>query len=145
VKGAVKPPAGLRFECTECGRCCTNRGEYNHLYLSDEEVVRLARYLRMLPVEFRQRYTFTDEYGWTQLFLDERCSFLDVKTGRCQVYPARPVQCRTFPFWRGLVRDGAWTEEARELCEGVDRGPVHPMREIQRRMRQFERSDEGSG
>jgi uncharacterized protein len=54
---------GLRFECTECGKCCTSRGEYNHVYLSDAEVVSLARYLGMLPMEFRQRFTFTDEYG----------------------------------------------------------------------------------
>ena len=142
MKSAKEPPAGLRFECTGCGHCCTSRGEYSHLYLSDDEVLRLAKYLGLLPVEFRQRYTFTDEYGWTQLFLDERCSFLDAATGRCSVYPVRPVQCRTFPFWRDLVRDGAWTDEARALCEGVDRGPVHPMSEVERQMRRYERSEE---
>jgi Fe-S-cluster containining protein len=136
-----KAQAGLRFECTQCGKCCTSRGEYDHLYLNDEEVTRIARYLRMVPMEFRQQYTFVDEYGWTQLFLDERCVFLDPATRRCTVYPARPAQCRTFPFWSDLVRLGAWTAEARELCEGVGRGAVHSPSEVAGRMREMDRSE----
>ncbi|WP_171190083.1 YkgJ family cysteine cluster protein, partial [Alienimonas chondri] len=27
------------------------------------------------------------------------CTFLDPDTRKCTVYAARPVQCRTWPFW----------------------------------------------
>ena len=40
---------------------------------------------------------------------------------RCEVYEARPIQCRTFPFWpRNLKTPEAWHEAARE-CEGIGR------------------------
>jgi len=45
------------------------------------------------------------------------CIFL--KNGRCSVYDARPTQCRTYPFWPGIVarQDDYW-REARH-CEGI--------------------------
>ena len=138
------PEAGLRFECTQCGKCCTNRGEYAYVYLSDDEVDALAKHLELSRAAFKRKYTFIDEYGWRQLrFTGSRCVFLD-EADRCGVYPARPVQCRTFPFWREMVQDdGGWSEEARSLCEGVGRGRVYSIEEAEAMMKEFEESDEG--
>jgi Fe-S-cluster containining protein len=133
---------GLRFECTQCGQCCTRRGEYGYVYLNDREVVAIARHLGLLPMEFRRRYTFVDEYGWTQIVLEDRCVFLDPATNRCRVYPARPTQCRTFPFWRDLVVDGGWSDEARALCEGIGRGPLHQIEDVAPLMREMEAEQE---
>lgn len=134
---------GLRFECTGCGGCCTARGEYAHVYLNPEEAADLARELALPVREFRRRFTFVDEYGYTQLrFDDSTCVFLDRKTQRCTVYGARPTQCRTFPFWRGLVENGRFTPEARELCEGIGRGPAHRLEDVEARMLEMELADE---
>ena len=136
--------AGLRFECTGCGACCTARGEYAHVYLNPDEVEALAEEVGVTPRTFRRRYTFVDEYGYTQLrFEDSTCVFLERGTLRCTVYGARPTQCRTFPFWRDLVRDGAFTPEAGALCEGIGRGPVHPLNDVEARMLEMELADEG--
>ena len=130
---------GLRFECTKCGKCCTFRDEYAHVYVSRAEVKALAEHLELELRAFRRRYTFTDEYGWTQLrTTGERCVFLDADTGRCLVYPVRPTQCRTFPFWRELVEDDAWTEEAARVCEGVGRGRLYAPEEVLARMLEHE-------
>jgi uncharacterized protein len=135
---------GLRFECTGCGGCCTARGEYAHVYLNPDEAEALAEELELPLREFRRRYTFKDEYGYTQLrFDDSTCVFLERGTRRCTVYGARPTQCRTFPFWRDLVADGRWTEEARALCEGIGRGPTHRMHDVEARMLEMELADEG--
>ena len=132
---------GLRFECTQCGECCTNRGDYAHVYASDEEVRGLAKLLGLSVRDFRSEYTFEDEYGWTQLaFRGDQCVFLE--GNRCRVYSARPTQCWTFPFWRALVKNGEWTPEARELCEGVDRGRRYSHAEAEELMVAFERSEE---
>jgi len=115
---------GLRFECTECGKCCTNQGEYAHVYLNDEEVRELADLFEIRPSEFRARYTFVDPYGWTQLSgVGDQCAFLDRETQRCTVYSARPTQCRTFPFWRELVKDGEWTQEGEVRGVGLSPSP----------------------
>jgi uncharacterized protein len=134
---------GLRFECTGCGACCTARGDYAHVYLNPEEAADLAREVKLPVREFRRRYTFVDEYGYTQLrFDDATCVFLDRKTLRCTVYGARPTQCRTFPFWRGLVDKGRFTPEARALCEGIGRGPAHRLEDVEARMLEMELADE---
>lgn len=128
---------GLRFECTQCGECCINRGEYAHVYLNDEEVADLAAFFGLSPREFERRYTFVDEDGWLQLnFTDDRCAFLN-EHGQCRVYPARPTQCRTFPFWPEMIAGREWTAEAREMCEGVGKGRVHPPEEVEARLREY--------
>ncbi len=128
---------GLRFECTGCGECCKTRGEYAYVYVTEDEAVALAEFLGLTPAEFRRRHTFEDADGWRQLaFEGDRCVFLS-EAGACSVYPARPVQCRTFPFWRGMVRGGQWTREARRLCEGVGRGRLYPIEEIESRIQEY--------
>jgi Fe-S-cluster containining protein len=135
--------SGLRFECTRCGRCCTARDGFAHVYLNQEEVAALARELRLTLREFSRRYTFRDEYGWTQLVPGEgRCIFLEPHGGTCRVYAARPAQCRSFPFWPRLVEDGQWTEPARALCEGVDRGRLYSAEEVEARMRELIEAEE---
>jgi len=112
------------------------------VYLTDEEILDLAELLRLREPEFRARYTFRDELGWAQLRdVKERCVFLDPVTNLCRVYEARPAQCRTFPFWRSAIRDGDWTPEVRQLCEGVGRGPSHSPEYAQARMLEMDESE----
>ena len=133
-----KQTAGLRFECTQCGKCCTRRGKYAYVYLTEEEIPRLAKAVRMSEAAFRRKHTLVDELGWTQLeFRGECCPFLDQTTNSCTVYAARPVQCRTFPFWVDMVDERGWTAEAEALCEGVGRGPVQPVREVEVAMQEM--------
>jgi Fe-S-cluster containining protein len=134
---------GLRFECTQCGECCVNREEYAHVYVDREELRQLAALLEMSLQEFRHRYAFVDEDGWTQLaVVEEHCVFLDLESGSCKVYAARPVQCRTFPFWKEFIRDGEWTPKARLLCEGVGRGRLYSLAEAENYMSAMEVSGE---
>ena len=132
-----KPVAerGLRFECTQCGKCCWTRGEYSHVYMTDADVASLAAALGMPVAEARERFTFRDENGWTELdFTGGRCVMLDAETNLCKVYESRPTQCRTFPFWPELIRRGAWTGEAKRICEGVGNGRVVPKDEVATRI-----------
>lgn len=125
------------FECTQCGHCCKTRGEYAYVYLNRREARALARHLELTLAEFYRRHSFVDEDGWRQLrFEGGRCTFLSSE-GRCSVYAARPVQCRTFPFWPEFVDDGEWTEEVRELCEGIGRGRRFTLHEAEERMLEF--------
>ena len=141
---AGRTATGLRFECTGCGDCCRVRGQYAHVYLNTEEVRALADFHGMSVRRFKRRFTFVDAEGWRQLaFEGDRCVFLDSQSQRCTVYAARPIQCRTFPFWRELVDDGEWTREARRTCEGVGRGRLYSIVEAESRMAEMELSDRG--
>ena len=133
---------GLRFECTQCGKCCWTRGQYSHVYLTKQDLASLAAAVGLSVAETRRRYTFRDENGWTELdFREGRCVMLDAKTNLCTVYESRPTQCRTFPFWPEMIRRGKWTAEARRICEGVGNGRVVPKEEAAARLADQKKAD----
>jgi Fe-S-cluster containining protein len=138
----ASPERGLRFECTQCGKCCWTRGEYSHVYLTKGDLEALAAAVGLSVAETRKRYTFRDEHGWTELdFSGGRCVMLDAETNLCTVYESRPTQCRTFPFWPEMIRRGGWTAEAKRICEGVGNGRVVPKEEAAARLADQKKAD----
>jgi Fe-S-cluster containining protein len=117
----------LRFECTRCGRCCVAGGGY-YVFLNEQEAEGIRARLGLSRSWFRRRYLNRLPDGdlvasWHD---DGRCVFLDAR-GECSIYPVRPVQCRTYPFWSEIVtRQQDWQRESRR-CEGIDRGREVPV------------------
>lgn len=48
------------------------------------------------------------------------CVFLDEATNACSIYPVRPLQCSTYPWWPELMPTGAWKAEQQHMCEGIE-------------------------
>ena len=141
MNGAEK----LRFECTGCGECCRRRGPFAYLYVNAEEIEALAGALSISPECFEERHTFIDDFGWTQVrFQNLNCPFLDAATLRCTVYEARPVQCRTFPFWRDFIDGGAWSKSVKKLCEGVAAGKPWEWHDVEAHFRDLESWADGA-
>jgi Fe-S-cluster containining protein len=124
---------GLRFRCTRCGHCCT--GEPGFVWVTAEEVAALAAY-RGEPVE-EVTGLFTRLAG-TRRTLRERdngdCVFYD-RTAGCTVYPVRPRQCRTWPFWESNVRTPEAWRRTCEVCPGSGQGELISAEEITRRLK----------
>lgn len=110
--------AGLRFKCTECGKCCT--GSAGSVYLSQADIVRLAAHLEIPPGRFVRHYTRVNKGH--RILADrpgsDECVFLRDKT--CTVYEARPTQCRTYPWWLANIQDPQSWQETAAVCEGID-------------------------
>ncbi|MDR1787246.1 MAG: YkgJ family cysteine cluster protein [Treponema sp.] len=123
-----EPEGGLRFTCKRCSDCC--RHESGYVFLSQDDVRRLARCLRMTDEAFLAAYCRKVD-GASRLSLKEKADFDCVLwNDGCTVYEARPLQCRAFPFWpRNLVSREAWRAAA-SSCPGVDSGALHPAAEI---------------
>jgi Fe-S-cluster containining protein len=112
---------GLRFECqTGCIACCTQRG---FVYLSEADLARAAAFLEMNAGEFEKKYVFrTRNRIRLRVPRDASCFFLE--SGGCGIHPAKPTQCRTFPFWPELVESRReWRKTAR-YCPGMGKGPL---------------------
>ena len=41
---------------------------------------------------------------------------------RCSVYKARPIQCRTWPFWNENMNAKTWNKEIALFCPGIGKG-----------------------
>lgn len=122
---------GLRFECTRCGRCCTRHGEHAFVYVNRAERGAIAGYLGLPRAEF-ERLHCAEADGWTHLRMDgDDCRFL-AEDRTCRIYPVRPTQCATWPFWRANLDAETWTGVVTEICPGAGRGPLHRPEEIER-------------
>ena len=121
---------GLRFECQRCGRCCTNRGPYAFVFLSEADVSALADHLGLGREVFLERHC-TLHGGRLTLRHDlPRCEF-QADDGACTVYEARPQQCKSWPFWRENLQRETWEREVAPLCPGVGQGRLHTAEEIE--------------
>ncbi|MBI4824809.1 MAG: YkgJ family cysteine cluster protein [Nitrospirae bacterium] len=119
---------GIRFECRGSGRCCTSRGVYGFIYLNLEERRRLAEHLGTSTLQFTKRYC-DKLHGYFHLKEpDKDCRFLIDK--KCTVYEARPLQCRTWPFWPENMNAKAWESEVAPFCAGVGKGRLYTAEEI---------------
>ena len=131
---------GLRFECRpDCGACCTNHDDYSFVYLEGDDVDHLVSHLKIDEEEFLLSYTELDECYLVLRMDSPDCPFLDGL--RCSVYPARPTQCRTFPFSRDTLRTPKKWAKLKTFCPGIDEGPRHPLDVIEARVAERESGD----
>jgi Fe-S-cluster containining protein len=124
---------GLRFSCTMCGDCCT--GEPGHVWVDDDDLAAIAEYRGETIEEVRGLYTRLARRGRA---LREKangdCVFYDRQKG-CTIYPVRPPQCRTWPFWESNVASPETWRRTCEVCPGSGQGELIPAEEITRRLK----------
>ena len=131
--------SGIRFECTQCGKCCT--GAPGVVRVTDGEISSIAAHLEIPRDEFARdclrpvensdgleprsdaKFSLTERPDGSCIFFAE---------GKCRVYSARPAQCRTYPFWlKNLRTEEAWRRAERD-CPGIGQGPLRDREEILR-------------
>ncbi len=133
---------GLKFTCTQCGNCCT--GPSGFVWISDIEIARLAEHLNLTPAEVTEKYCRrfagrltlrerrTPEGNFDCIFLKEQpaspgqaASPASSRGKACSIYAVRPLQCRTWPFWRENLSSPAAWEQSAKRCHGMGNGHRH--------------------
>lgn len=124
--------AGLAFECAQCGNCCT--GAPGYVWVTKKEIRAIARLLgrsddwlpKALLRRVRFRYSLTERDNGDCVFLED-----SGKGAACSIYPVRPLQCRTWPFWSAnLTSAEAWNRSV-ETCPGINRGKQHDFETVE--------------
>jgi len=117
---------GLRFSCKQCGACCT--GSPGIVRVDKVNITQISEFLNISEDELFSQYLKETEYGVVIKELDNgKCIFYE---SGCKIYPVRPGQCRTFPFWfKNLRKEESWRKTA-ENCPGIGKGEFFSFVEI---------------
>jgi uncharacterized protein len=98
-----------------------------HLGISEDDFHQ--RYARKVHGRWSLREYRTGAHGYNCVFLDR-----DSQPGKaiCSLYHARPMQCRTWPFWpENLESVEEWEAvKQRTPCPGMNAGRLYPIAEI---------------
>jgi Fe-S-cluster containining protein len=109
----------VNFSCVHCGHCCTDV----ICLPTPWDVLRIIRETGADPFDFLEFVGPTDisevrknDPTWLRCKSERHmmalrrgpkgCFFLDTKTRHCQIYHARPILCRLYPFKLHESRDG---------------------------------------
>src|SRR5437660_9687736 len=124
---------GLRFTCTQCGNCCT--GAPGFVWIDDQELDALAEFQGEPRAHVEKLYTrLIGQRRSLREKANGDCIFYDRAAG-CTIYPVRPRQCRTWPFWESNVATPETWQRTCEVCPGAGKGDFVPVEEIAKRLR----------
>lgn len=126
---------GLRFQCQRCGNCC--RGEPGYIWVSPGEIKDISLYLGLRVEEFARKYLkkIGRRFSLIELSVGD-CVMYEARSGQsesggCRIYPVRPKQCSTFPFWPNNLKSPEEWASLKKYCNGVDKGTLYPLSAIQ--------------
>jgi len=104
----------MAFECKHCGQCCID--ECTQINISVGDIVRMCKFLNISIRDIFSRIGIkpfgdpenTNMFDY-ELGLNIPCEFREGE--RCKIYPARPLNCRMFPYvFLGNVDSGKLKE-----------------------------------
>jgi len=110
---------GLRFQCQPgCTNCCRQKG---FVYITEGDLTRMAEFLRMGAREFEREFVYrTKHLLRLRMPRHTQCHFL--REDGCSIHPAKPTQCRIFPFWPEQVESKREWREIAAYCPGIGKG-----------------------
>lgn len=121
---------GLKFECSQCGDCCT--GAPGFVWLNKAEIAALAKSQDLDEETFEETYVM--QVGIRKSlkeFPNGDCVFFDGQKRKCTVYDHRPRQCKTWPFWDSNLRSPETWAETCEACPGSGQGKLYQLDQIE--------------
>jgi len=122
---------GLQFACTRCGNCCT--GAPGFVWVNDDEIAGIAAFRSETVAKVTKEFVRLVGSSLSLIELQNGdCIFYNRENRGCSIYPARPRQCRTWPFWHSNLRNKEAWEETCKVCPGAGSGDFIPAAEVQR-------------
>lgn len=123
---------GLNFTCSQCGDCCT--GAPGVVWVTEPELQEIAECLDKPVGEIRLFHTRTvrGRLSLTE-YQNGDCTFFDSEKRHCTVYESRPIQCRTWPFWRSNLESEEKWNQVCEDCPGAGEGTFFSLDEVRER------------
>jgi Fe-S-cluster containining protein len=102
--------------------------------VTDEEIAAIAQYRGEAVQQTTALYTRpVDGERSLREKANGDCVFYD-RTAGCTIYPVRPPQCWTWPFWESNVNTPQAWKQTCAVCPGSGQGELISAEEITRRL-----------
>ena len=104
--------------CKSCeGNCCI--GESGYIWVSLKEIEDIAEFLKMDKNFFIDNFLIKVGYKFSIKEKPHKNGFACIFFNNgCEIYPVRPKQCRTFPFW-DYFKDKSKINSLKKECPGI--------------------------
>jgi uncharacterized protein len=107
--------------CETCaGNCCI--GESGYIWVDKKEAEQIAHFLNLSVEDFYNIYLKKVNYKFSLKEIEYnggyKCVFFDETQKGCTIYPVRPKQCISFPFWEHFKTN---IKEVEDECPGIVR------------------------
>jgi Fe-S-cluster containining protein len=106
------------IDCLQCANCC----RVATAKVTERDVERLSKYLRLKPGRFLADFTVESEEEGVVLKRDKKTGCVFLNGNECTVYDARPDSCQKFPH---VVRGNG--SIASRMWELIDRACYCPI------------------
>ncbi len=102
-------------DCLECANCCKTTGPL----FTDKDISRIAKYLKIKPSRFTEKYLRIDE-DKDYVLQTLPCVFLG-EDNYCSIYNVRPKACKEFPHTDRIKQHQLLklTEKNIEVCPAL--------------------------
>ena len=118
-----------RINCLTCANCCRTLGPR----ITDKDMERMAKALRIKTVDLIARYLRVDEDG-DLVFQTMPCPFLGADN-YCAIYESRPKACREYPhtdrkrfyqIYNLSIKNASTCPIVYEVLEGITKTTPNP-------------------
>lgn len=137
---------GLHFSCQRCGRCCSGPPGIVQCTRAEAQAIAQALkiswddFLRYVGFAYKGGYFLREvktSFGFDCILLQRPSDHKNAEApSGCRVHMARPLQCRTWPFWPEVVYSPTAWRLAGKRCPGIGQGEPHPWEEIRTKLAQ---------
>ena len=123
----------FNFYCTGCGDCCRGGG---NVYFSQEEMENVKEFLNLSEEKWSLMKDRLVQFKKNGLYVhssSKACIFID-KENLCRIYPVRPLQCRSYPYWPTVFENKKELLRHRKTCPGFHQNtaPVTSLQIVRR-------------
>ncbi|KPJ67351.1 MAG: hypothetical protein AMJ45_03095 [Syntrophobacter sp. DG_60] len=112
------------FDCKMCGECCKGKGG---IRIVGEEINVIAKYLKITKREFLKKYcVLNGNHYYIKEKEDISCIFLD-EDGKCLIHPCKPLPCKLWPYWKGLLNSELDWQALMSFCPGLNKDALYEL------------------
>jgi len=126
---------GLYFKCKKnCSYCCS--GTPGYIWIDEKDIANISAFLKISREKFLKNFTKTarNKISLIEKKINSNYDCIFLVDNKCSIYPVRPIQCKTYPFWNSCLASKEAFDNMKCECPGINdkSGKLYSFDEIEK-------------